>query len=45
MGPVFRRRRHRRKAAQLARMLAQLDTLAAERRPAPRRVAALSLGR
>jgi hypothetical protein len=42
---MLRHRRHRRKAAQLARMLAQLDTLAAERRPAKRRSAVLALGR
>jgi hypothetical protein len=45
MQAVLRRRRHRRKAAQLARMLAQLDTIAAERRPAPRRSVAVALGR
>jgi hypothetical protein len=39
---VFRRRRQRRKATQLARMLAQLDTLACERRPRARRGATLS---
>jgi hypothetical protein len=42
---MLRRRRHRRKAAQLARMLAQLDTLAAERRPVERRPALVALGR
>jgi aminoglycoside phosphotransferase (APT) family kinase protein len=42
MSLVFRRRRQRRKATQLARMLAQLDTLACERRSRPRRTATLS---
>jgi hypothetical protein len=42
MSLVFRRRRQRRKATQLARMLAQLDTLAYEQRRRPRRAATLS---
>ena len=42
MSLVFRRRRQRRKATQLARMLAQLDTLACERQRTRRRAATLS---
>jgi hypothetical protein len=42
MSLVFRRRRQRRKATQLARMLAQLDTLAYEQRRRPRPGATLS---
>jgi hypothetical protein len=42
MSLVFRRRRQRRKATQLARMLAQLDALAYEQRRRPRRAATLS---
>jgi hypothetical protein len=40
---MLARRKARRKAAQVARMLSQLDSLAAERRRRPRRAAALSL--
>jgi hypothetical protein len=39
---MLRRRKARRKAAQLARLLGQLDSLAADRRPPRRRSVSLS---